>query len=102
MVVDQRLSAVFQYPNTTATYLFCGWLAALSLVLESAQLQEKRETVFYGTVAFFCFYAFILTISRGAFLVAGMLILVLLVLTPDRSCLIFYRYFSLLLLPQEF
>lgn len=84
MIVADRLSAVFQYPNTTAIYLFCGWLCALhQVVFEETRKRYWRRLYFFA--AFFCFFAFFLTLSRGGFLVAFAVLLLWLFLLPDGS-----------------
>ncbi|MEA4892150.1 MAG: O-antigen ligase family protein [Peptococcaceae bacterium] len=81
MIVDQRLSAAFQYPNTTAIYLFGGWLCALHQILfvETGKRYWRR---LYFSAAFLCFLAFFLTLSRGGFLVAFALLLLWFFLLP--------------------
>lgn len=83
MIIDNRLSSVYQYPNTTAVYLLAAWLAASYLGMADHSGKWLKPP-FWLAAAFVNFYAFILTISRGAFIVAGIIIVMYLFLTPQH------------------
>ena len=80
MVLGDRLASVFQYPNTTASFLFSAWLATVHLLVfrdrhspgaKKKQLSKQAEAYLLYTASFILFASFLLTLSRGMFLVGA-------------------------------
>jgi tetratricopeptide (TPR) repeat protein len=91
MVYADRLSSLFQYPNTTAAFLLAAWFAA---VHQYAREGENRKTAKGGArgrmvrlyllpgLANLIFLAFILTVSRGMYLISVPVMLAYYLLLP--------------------
>ncbi|QSZ27754.1 O-antigen ligase family protein [Aceticella autotrophica] len=75
--VGGRINSTFQYPNTTASFLMAFLFVNLALLSDA---KNRYLKAFYGVLAFTQFYAFIFTLSRGAwvmFFIFGMLLMLL-------------------------
>ena len=79
MVLGNRLASVFQYPNTTGSFLLIAWLTGIGLWLS---INNKVVASFLGAGTILCVTAFILTLSRGAYIMAVPLMILALILIP--------------------
>ncbi len=91
MVFTDRLSSLFQYPNTTAAFLLASWFATVHqyVYIEESGKNLKR----YGLKLFalpglanLIFLAFILTMSRGMYLISVPIMLAYYLLLPKAEC----------------
>ncbi len=91
MVLGDRLSSLFQYPNTTAAFLLASWFAA---VHQYAYLEESDKSLKRYRLKLFAlpglanliFLAFILTMSRGMYLISVPIMLAYYLLLPKEGC----------------
>lgn len=77
-----RLSNVFQYPNTYAAYLLVLFIATLTMLQTTS---KKLGSAFYGGMLVLLMISFFLTMSRGAMLVLPPLFLAYLCFLPMRK-----------------
>ncbi len=80
--MGDRLSGLYQYPNTTAAVLGAGIFLGLGLLIRSSKILAG---VYYQLNIVVLFSAFILTLSRGSYLIFGLLIAVYFVLVNMKN-----------------
>jgi len=83
MLVDKgRVGSLFHYPNTTASFLLVAWIIGITLWFRAEKLHTK---ILIGSGTGLMGAAFVLTLSRGAYLMAvPVLVLAFLLLTKDH------------------
>ena len=90
MILGDRLSSVFQYPNTAASFLLAAWFASVHGLLHEGLLPDRggaSARVDPGTIvaaggANIVFMAFVLTLSRGMYLVSVPMLLLCVFFLP--------------------
>ncbi|MCL2167328.1 MAG: hypothetical protein FWH49_08605, partial [Clostridiales bacterium] len=92
MMLGDRLSSVFQYPNTTASFLMAAWFAACHRFVfrdvytkPSAGKWYRRGALYTAGGANLIFLAFVLTLSRGMYLLAVPAMLLYALLLPGEG-----------------
>lgn len=88
--VGGRINSTFQYPNTTASFLMAFFFVNMALISYS---DNRYLKVLYGIVAYTQFYAYIFTLSRGAWLMFPFLGLILMALMPRGKKIEPFIYF---------
>lgn len=71
---EGRIYSTLQYPNVLASYLGAVFILTTGLLMTSKAVWKR---FLYGAAGFVIFYTFILTVSRGMFLVLPVMMLVL-------------------------
>lgn len=79
--VGYRLSSTFQYPNTLASYL--GAMFILSIGLTS-WVENKKLKCLYGALSGIYIFAFILTYSRGMWILLPFMLLIFIIFVPNK------------------
>lgn len=89
LTMGNRISSVFQYPNTLAAYNMAVFFIIIGLIITSEKLWIK---LINGCAGFILFVTFILTSSRGAYLMfpVAMIIFILALPKKDRIKGLFY------------
>ncbi|MGB9679866.1 MAG: O-antigen ligase family protein [Thermoanaerobacteraceae bacterium] len=77
--VGNRINSTFQYANTAASFLMAFFLVNLALI---SYTDNKYLKALYSITAFTQFYAYIFTLSRGAWIMLPFLGIVLMILMP--------------------
>lgn len=91
MVFADRLSSLFQYPNTTAAFLLAAWFAAAH---QYVYMEEKGKGLKWHKLKLFAlpglanliFLAFVLTMSRGMYLISVPVMITYYFLLPKEGC----------------
>lgn len=85
LIDNGRVASLFHYPNTTAAFLLVAWVIGIALWRKAGQAKRRillaASTCLIGT-------AFILTLSRGSYLLAVPAIIVYLILLPKEARLL--------------
>lgn len=81
-MISERLISFFQYPNTTAAFLLTAWITTLHLLLFKSRPKGKKEIInlLLAGSLFLQFLAFVLTISRGMYLIGILAVIAYLIL----------------------
>jgi len=89
LVIGNRISSTFQYPNTLASYLMAVFFVLVGLVTANKSLWVKTVG---GCAGFITFATFMLTSSRGAYVMFPFVWMILLITLPKGSKLkaVFY------------
>ncbi|MBO8138744.1 MAG: O-antigen ligase family protein [Desulfotomaculum sp.] len=103
-----RISSVFQYPNTLASFIVSAIFINLILALKTYYSKENKVslvknsliTSMYIAAAAVLFSVFILTYSRGAWLVFALVYIVALILLPLKDKLPFLVFTAISALPS--
>ncbi|MFA5523147.1 MAG: O-antigen ligase family protein [Tissierellales bacterium] len=80
-VMGNRISSTFQYPNTLASYLAAVFILILGLTIMS---DNKKLKALYGACSSLMLFTFILTYSRGMWLILPLLLILLFFIIPNR------------------
>lgn len=88
--VGGRINSTFQYPNTTASFLMAFFLVNLALI---SYTDNKYLKAIYGVTAYTQFYAYVFTLSRGAWLMLPFLGIILMLLMPRGKRIEPFIYF---------
>ncbi|AEM78206.1 O-antigen ligase family protein [Thermoanaerobacter wiegelii] len=88
--VGGRINSTFQYPNTTASFLMAFFLVNLALI---SYTDNKYLKAIYGVTAYTQFYAYVFTLSRGAWLMLPFLGIILMLLMPRGKRIEPFMYF---------
>jgi len=88
--VGGRINSTFQYPNTTASFLMAFFLVNLALI---SYTDNKYLKAIYGMTAYTQFYAYVFTLSRGAWLMLPFLGIILMLLMPRGKRIEPFTYF---------
>ncbi|AIS51839.1 tetratricopeptide repeat/O-antigen ligase [Thermoanaerobacter kivui] len=88
--VGGRINSTFQYPNTTASFLMAFFLVNLALI---SYTDNKYLKAIYGVTAYTQFYAYVFTLSRGAWLMLPFLGIILMFLMPRGKRIEPFMYF---------
>lgn len=91
LVIGNRISSTFQYPNTLASYLMATFFVLVGLIIVSKSLWLK---VVGGCAGFILFSTFILTSSRGAYVMFPITGIIFLMTMPkgNRLKALFYSF----------
>ncbi|HHW58023.1 MAG TPA: polymerase [Clostridia bacterium] len=89
--VAGRINSTFQYPNTTASFLMAFFLVNLALI---SNIDNKYLKALYGVAAYTQFYAYIFTLSRGAWVMLPFLGILLMILMPKGKRIEPFMYFA--------
>lgn len=93
-VIEKRIFGLYQYPNATASAMGAAIFMILGFSLNSSKMYEK---VFCNLVLTTAFPVFILTLSRGAYIIFAMLaILNIIMLDARKRVEFFYSILALL------
>jgi len=78
---SNRINSTFQYPNTLASYLGAVFILAIGLTII-----EKRRKIksLYGACSSIMLFTFILTYSRGMWLILPFVLLIFIILIPNK------------------
>ncbi|HHW00032.1 MAG TPA: hypothetical protein GXX36_10775 [Clostridiaceae bacterium] len=79
--VNGRVHSTLQYPNALAAYLMAVYFVCLGLIISSGRLWPK---IIGGALSSVLFITFLLTISRGAYLLFPVAALLYLILLPKE------------------
>lgn len=88
--VGGRITSTFQYANTAASFLMAFFLVNLALISDA---ENKYLKALYGITAFTQFYAYIFTLSRGAWVMLPFLGILLMILMPKGKRIEPFIYF---------
>lgn len=80
-VIDGRISSTFQYPNTLASYLAAVFILIIGLTIME---NNKKVKALYGASSSLMLFTFILTYSRGMWLISPVLLILLFLTIPNR------------------
>lgn len=80
-VMSNRISSTFQYPNTLASYLAAVFILILGLTII---VDNKKLKALYGISSSLMLFTFILTYSRGMWLILPILLIFLFFTIPNR------------------
>ncbi len=90
-VMGDRIASTFQYPNTLASYLAAIFIIALGLFI----IEEKKiNRVLYGACSNILLFTFILTYSRGMWLILPFMILLYIIAIPNKKKLELITFLS--------
>lgn len=81
-VISGRISSTFQYPNTLASYLAAVFIIVIGLTIIT---DNKKLKAFYGASSSILLFTFILTYSRGMWLILPLLLIFLFFIFPNRK-----------------
>lgn len=73
-VLSNRISSTFQYPNTLASYLAAVFILIIGLIIME---DNKKIKALYGAISSLMLFTFILTYSRGMWLILPILLILL-------------------------
>ncbi|OPZ94685.1 MAG: O-Antigen ligase [Firmicutes bacterium ADurb.Bin419] len=79
LYVDGRIHSTFQYPNTLAAYLLVVFFISIALMVTHSKLWVKSVAGIFGT---FYIVTFLLTISRGTYILLPVVLLLFLLVLP--------------------
>jgi O-antigen ligase/tetratricopeptide (TPR) repeat protein len=79
---DNRIYSVLQYPNALAAYLMGIFFVTLGLIMSSKRLWVRAIA---GGIGFMLLVTFAFTISRGAYLVMGVALVIYIIVLPKGS-----------------
>ncbi|WP_010681366.1 O-antigen ligase family protein [Acetivibrio cellulolyticus] len=79
LYVDGRVHSTFQYPNTLAAYLLVVFFISIALMLTGSKLWVKLAAGICGT---FYIVTFLLTMSRGAYILLPVVLLLFFLVLP--------------------
>lgn len=88
--VGGRINSTFQYPNTAASFLMAFFLVNLALI---SYADNRYLKALYGAIAYTQFYAYVFTLSRGAWLMLPFLGILLMALMPKGKRVEPFMYF---------
>ncbi len=105
-----RIQSVFQYANTLGAFLGGAILIALVQALNSDQSKEgnvgiKKNSAFtalYLAAATVLFSVFLLSYSRGAWLVFAVVYIIALIIIPLKDKLVYLVYTAIIVVPSLF
>ncbi|SDY66687.1 O-Antigen ligase [Proteiniborus ethanoligenes] len=80
-VIGGRISSTFQYPNTLASYLAAVFILTIGLIIMT---ENNKLKALYGASSSLMLFTFILTYSRGMWLILPALLLILFITIPNR------------------
>lgn len=80
-VIGGRISSTFQYPNTLASYLAAVFILTIGLIIMT---ENNKLKALYGASSSLMLFTFILTYSRGMWLILPVLLLILFITIPNR------------------
>lgn len=80
-VIYGRISSTFQYPNTLASYLAAVFILTIGLIIMT---ENNKLKALYGASSSLMLFTFILTYSRGMWLILPALLLLLFITIPNR------------------
>ena len=80
-VINSRISSTFQYPNTLASYLAAVFILTIGLIIMT---ENNKLKALYGASSSLMLFTFILTYSRGMWLILPALLLILFITIPNR------------------
>lgn len=80
-VVGNRINSTFQYPNTLASYLGALFILCIGLVVSE---ERKPIKALYSACSSIMLFTFILTYSRGMWLILPFILLLFVMLMPNK------------------
>ncbi|WIV12109.1 O-antigen ligase family protein [Proteiniborus sp. MB09-C3] len=80
-VISGRISSTFQYPNTLASYLAAVFVLIIGLIIIE---DNKKTKALYGISSSLMLFTFILTYSRGMWLILPILFILLFFIIPNK------------------
>lgn len=86
LIDNGRVASLFHYPNTTAAFLLVAWMIGISLWGRAGQTKQR---VLHGAATGLIGTAFILTLSRGSYLLAIPMVFLYLWLLPRETRLLY-------------
>lgn len=81
-VMGERIASTFQYPNTLASYLGAIFIIALGFFMTE---ERKVNRALYGAGSSLILFTFILTYSRGMWLILPFIILLYVIVIPNQK-----------------
>lgn len=87
--VSNRINSTFQYPNTLASYLGAIFIITISIILRERNKKLKSAYSFLSSIILL---TFILTYSRGMWLIFPMTMLAYIILLPNNGKLEAFLY----------
>lgn len=100
--VGGRINSTFQYPNALASYLGALFILAIGFLIVE---EDKRKKIFYSIASNIYLFTFILTYSRGMWLLLPLVLIIFLALIPNKRKLEVFLYIlinSMITLPLSF
>ncbi|MCL1805744.1 MAG: O-antigen ligase family protein [Clostridiales bacterium] len=87
MIMGDRLRSVYQYPNTMASFFIAAWFAAVHPLIHDDVYWKPGKVrraglAFSAGAANLLFAAFVLTVSRGMYLVAAVMLILYIIFLP--------------------
>lgn len=88
-VISGRISSTFQYPNTLASYLAAVFVLIVGLTIIE---DDRKAKALYGSSSSLMLFTFILTYSRGMWLILPILFILSFFIIPNRRKLELIAY----------
>ncbi|WP_202709637.1 O-antigen ligase family protein [Sporosalibacterium faouarense] len=92
-VMGDRIASTFQYPNTLASFLGAIFIIATGLFITE---ENKENKILYGASSSLLLFTFILTYSRGMWLILPFVLLLYIIAIPNKKKLelIIFLFFN--------